>query len=295
MTLVSVVIPAYNREKYIARAIRSIQLQGVSGIEIIVVDDCSQDGTMQAVLKCADTDPRIRLISLDKKKGAQAARNTAIRNARGQWIAFLDSDDEWLPDSLSNRLSVAKEQNVEVVHSACYKKQEPNPELKPFYVPPFAGEVYRDLLRRFGPMFQGLLVKKTALERIGLLDEAIISYQEWDTSIRLARHYTFGFVETPTFIYYSHGGETISKDGLREAQGYEQVFNKHKDDIFRFLCRKDLALHYRLIAKLYERAGKTNEARKFLLLALFKWPFGRVLLQVGLYAWRRFNALTFCR
>jgi glycosyltransferase involved in cell wall biosynthesis len=295
MLLVSVIIPAYNREKFIERAIRSVQSQDVTNIEIIVVNDGSTDKTPQIVQEMTKTDSRIRLIRHEKSRGAQAARNTGIRNANGEWIAFLDSDDEWLPRSLSLRLEVARKLRVNVVHSACVVVNHPNPELKPFYIPALSGNVYRQLLCRPGPVFPSLLVKRDAVVRIGYIDESIVSYQEWDTSIQLAKYYTFGFVPEPTFIYYRHQSETISKDALKEALGYEQIFEKHRDDIMYMLKRKEIALHYRNIAKFYSKASDFKKARRYLLLSLICWPFGRVLLHAGMHILHTLKAALFPR
>jgi glycosyltransferase involved in cell wall biosynthesis len=227
MMSVSVVIPIYNRSKQIARAIESVQAQTESDFEIIVVDDGSTDRSAQVIKECARKDPRICLIEHGQRKGAQAARNTGIRAARGHWIAFLDSDDQWLPDSLKVRLQLAAEKKLHVVHSDCYILKPGSAELQRFGHPRFQGNVYRHLLCRCGTLFPSFLVSKEALIRIGYLDETVVSYQEWDTAIRLAKYYDFAFVQEPTFIYDCSSADTISKDLLRTAHGYEQVFSKH--------------------------------------------------------------------
>ena len=103
-----------------------------------------------------------------------------------------------------------------------------------FPIPPFQGFMYCQLLSQPGPMFQSLLVRKNALRRIGDLDEEIVSWQEWDTSIRLAEHFPFGFVAEPTFIYDCRGGNTISQNRLHAAIGYEQIIHKHASAIRKF-------------------------------------------------------------
>ena len=99
--------------------------------------------------------------------------------------------------------------------------------------------VRRLRVQRFAPktriVFPGLLVTKKCFERIGQLDENIVFYQEWDTSIRLAKYCRFGFVPEPNFFYDCRYTEAISKDSLREAKGYEQVFTKHFWSIFGLL------------------------------------------------------------
>src|SRR5207245_6864341 len=108
---------------------------------------------------------------------------------------------------------------------------------------PLQGQIYKELLRQPSPMFQGLLVTKEALARINYLDEAIRSYQEWDTVIRLARHYKFAFLPQPTFIYNSRNPSSISRCLIGAALGYKQVFTKHRWALVRCLGPKTLAAH----------------------------------------------------
>jgi teichuronic acid biosynthesis glycosyltransferase TuaG len=97
--LVSVVTPAYNAERFLARLIPSVLGQTLRQIEWIVVDDCSTDGTHDRLLEAA-SDPRLRLIRQEKNSGVAAARNTGLRHARGRYVCFLDSDDYWAEDKL---------------------------------------------------------------------------------------------------------------------------------------------------------------------------------------------------
>src|SRR5437660_252962 len=101
ISLVSVIIPTCNRAKVVSRAIESVWAQTYQDFEIIVVDDGSTDETMHTVSCLMQMDDRIRYMQHESRRGAQAARNTGIRAAHGNWIAFLDSDDHWLPDSLA--------------------------------------------------------------------------------------------------------------------------------------------------------------------------------------------------
>ena len=252
---VSVIIPTYNRAHLISRAIRSVFEQTYPDFEIIVVDDASKDNT-EVVVKSFN-DARIIYLRYETNRGAQTARNTGIHGARGDWIAFLDSDDEWLPQRLEVGFSLAHKTDVSVVHSECYKKSSNDNELKIFGIPHKSGDIYVDLLKYPGPMFQGLLVKRECLERIGYLDEDIISYQEWDTAIRLARYYKFGFVEKPLFIYHCHEDETISKDMKRGADGWAQIVEKNCKDILEVAGKKALQRHYIILA------GKYYSAREF--------------------------------
>src|SRR5690348_5887803 len=95
---VSVIVPAYNRAHTIRRCLDSALGQSISPHEVIVVDDASTDDTTSVVKSISHE--RLRLITMPARKGAQAARNVGIKNAKSDYIAFLDSDDEWLPEKL---------------------------------------------------------------------------------------------------------------------------------------------------------------------------------------------------
>lgn len=241
---VSAIIPVYNRQKTIERAIVSALQQNYPVYEIIVVDDCSTDNTVQIVEELACRDSRVKLICHDVNKGAQAARNTGIRNATGEWIAFLDSDDEWLTEKTEKQLNVALRQGVCAVHSEFLRRNHDATKSTLQKVSPYCGDIYADILTKPGPGFPSLLVKKECLERIGLLDESIISWQEWDTFIRLAKYFEFGFVSEPCFIWHWHEGHKISDDKRKEAEGYYQIVEKHADEIIKYAGTKALMNHY---------------------------------------------------
>ncbi len=116
--LVSVILPVYNRESTIKRAIDSVLRQTYSKLELIVIDDASSDNTVKLVNEY--TDERIRLICQEQNGGACKARNVGIANARGEYIAFQDSDDEWLEDKLDTQIKIMKEKKCPACYSAYY-------------------------------------------------------------------------------------------------------------------------------------------------------------------------------
>ncbi len=268
--LVSKVEPAFNRGFIIGRALESLLAQTYQDWEALIVNDGSTDDTSEVVKEYRTRDTRISLIEHDRQRGAQAARNTALRQARGKWIAFLDSDDQWLAHSLEARLRVAGKSRV--VHSECYVLDGEKTR-RLFGVPPLRGQVYRDLLRRPGPVFPALLMPREALLQLGYLDESIAAYQEWDTAIRLARYFPFEFVIEPTFIYDCRHGNTISKNPLAEALGYEQIIDKHRWPILRYLGPKALAHHYQQAAFFYHKAEEEKRANRCSVRAAMCWPF----------------------
>ncbi|NMH75169.1 glycosyltransferase family 2 protein [Bacillus sp. RO2] len=104
-SLVSVITPSYNAEKFIAATIESVRTQTYTNWEMIIVDDCSKDTTREILKEYAALDPRIKPIFLEENSGAAVARNTALKAAQGDYVAFLDSDDLWVPDKLEKQLA----------------------------------------------------------------------------------------------------------------------------------------------------------------------------------------------
>lgn len=107
--LVSIIMPSYNTGAYIADSIKSIQAQTYQNWELIIVDDCSTDNSMEVIYSF--NDPRIKLLKNDRNSGAAISRNYALREAKGKWIAFLDSDDTWVPEKLEKQITFMKANN----------------------------------------------------------------------------------------------------------------------------------------------------------------------------------------
>jgi glycosyltransferase involved in cell wall biosynthesis len=296
MTLVSVVIPAYNREQVLPRALSSVLSQTYADLEVIVVDDGSDDGTKLIIEDYARKDSRVRALAHGQRKGAQAARNSGIKASRGQWIAFLDSDDYWLPDSLAARWQLAARKGSVVVHSQARLVPPGGTEPQEWDLPALHGKVYKKLLAKPGPMFQSMLAPKEAFVRMNCLDESITSYQEWDTAIRLAERYEFAFIPEATFVYDCRHADSISKNLRRTAVGYEQVFKKHWWPNLRYLGARGLSQHYRAAAGYYHQVNDEAKVRALLWSACLLWPFSgatsealRNLVGEGPHreAWRR--------
>jgi teichuronic acid biosynthesis glycosyltransferase TuaG len=110
--IVSVITPSYNSSRFILETIKSVQTQTYSSWEMVIVDDCSVDGSQQIILNEAKKDNRIKFISLLENEGAAVARNTAIKASSGKYIAFLDSDDLWLPHKLELQISFMEQRDI---------------------------------------------------------------------------------------------------------------------------------------------------------------------------------------
>lgn len=116
--LCSVVIPAYRCEAYIAECLSSVQRQTLEDIEILVIDDCSPDGMAEIVMEHAKADSRIRYIRQEPNQGVSVARNRGVQEAQSGWIAFLDSDDAWMPAKLERQFHYQNESGAELLYTA---------------------------------------------------------------------------------------------------------------------------------------------------------------------------------
>lgn len=118
---VSIITPSFNSEQYIARTIRSVLDQTFQDWEMIIVDDCSTDGTLDIVNAHCLKDPRIKVLSLLKNGGTGKARNIAINNAEGRFLAFLDADDYWAKNKLELQIEYMKENNISFSYTDYYE------------------------------------------------------------------------------------------------------------------------------------------------------------------------------
>lgn len=144
--LVSIITPAYNAERYIRECIQSVQNQGYKRWEMIIVNDSSKDDTAAIVEKEAEADPRIRLISLEQNQGVVHARNTALKSSRGRFIAFLDSDDVWLPHKLEKQVREMLTNNWAMSYTSySLINEDSQPVSKTVTAPPVV--TYKQLLR----------------------------------------------------------------------------------------------------------------------------------------------------
>jgi glycosyltransferase involved in cell wall biosynthesis len=278
MPLVSVIIPTYNRVNKLRRSVESALRQSIRDIEVIVVDDGSSDNTVDVAQELVLSDGRVRLVQNTCNRGAQAARNIGARVANGEWLSFFDSDDWMLPTSIEARLTVARCQGVKVVHSDAFVLRL-NQDRALVGVPPLSGSIYEALLRAPGPMFQGMIITADAFRQMGELDEDVIAYQEWDTAIRLARRHAFGFVSQATFVYDCTGNDTISKNLVKNAIGYEYIVNKHLSEMLRRVGPKAVSQHYQTIAAYYAQAGASDLATKSKWKSFLWWPNPRRVIR----------------
>jgi len=197
---ISVIIPAYNREATICRAIRSVFQQTFQDFELIIVDDYSQDGTIEAINTCSD--PRIKIIRHHQNLGASAARNTAIKSSSGRYLAFLDSDDEWLPEKLSRQMGSIRSGQEGIIANVTgfYLFDEYNIKRKEMLSQPASW--YKYLLMGLGVNPSNWVVSRKAFEHIGYFDPSLARYEDWDWLLRFTKRYPLTITQEALTVVY---------------------------------------------------------------------------------------------
>lgn len=231
---ISIVIPTHNRAHLLLRAIESILTQNFQKFELIIVNDASTDDT--ATLVKSISDERIRLINLNKNQGASKARNIGIKAANAKYIAFLDSDDEWLPGKLEKQYALIKNSssNVGIVYSG-FNKHKGN---KVRYVPDStvkhkSGNIFNEILKHNFITFQTIVAKKECFEKSGLFDENLKCRHDWELLIRLSRDWLFLYIDEPLVnVYSTEDSITLTHEldmfgWLPIIEKYITVFKRH--------------------------------------------------------------------
>jgi amino acid adenylation domain-containing protein len=217
--LVSIVIPAYNAEKDIAQAIRCAISQTYLAIEIIVVDDGSQDGTVQTAREILKSSFKGRwsVLELGVNRGASAARNVALKQAKGEWIQFLDSDDAIAVDKIEAQMKYARTAgpDVSAIYSSwrhVYLEDGNFVPAGPVNTPRYEGKHPLMFCMYYASLHHGAcLIRRSALERVQGFDETMRSYEDADLLVRLAKEIgRFQFVasNSPSYLWRLYKEQT---------------------------------------------------------------------------------------
>lgn len=204
---VSVVIPTYNRAHLVGRAIQSVLNQTYQDFEIIVVDDGSTDNTEEVVKSF--NDPRIRYIRHDQNRGGSAARNTGIKMARGEYIAFQDSDDEWLPIHLDRKIKLMKCTKADGLigsYIAVSNGRYSEKQCKPLNTLPMAEYILSGV---GDAQTSTMIFRRVAIAQV-LFDETLPKHQDWDLAIRFEQDFELMIDSMATVILHRDLGDRMS-------------------------------------------------------------------------------------
>ena len=213
---VSVVIPSYNCERFIAETLESVVGQSYGDLEVIVVDDGSTDGTPEVVRRFA---PRVRLVQ-QESAGVCAARNRGIAEARGRYVALLDHDDYWFPDKLGAQVDVLESHpEVGVVFTAFLRWEADTQgvfpstmtvDRKPYGEGPeaeYSGWIYHLFLLDCWMLTSTAMFRAEVFRRCGVFDLSLPYSEDWDLWLRIAREYPFVKLRQPGTLYRQHASQ----------------------------------------------------------------------------------------
>ena len=258
---ISVILPTYNRAALLARALRSALSQTYGAFEVRVVDDGSSDGTQSMV--AALDDPRICYLRIDHA-GPAAARNHGIRAAQGEWIAFLDSDDEWKPEKLQRQMEAVAglPSGVGVVYTGAEYIDDDTGSVSALRRPPGGPvmRVFEQLLETNWFPFVSVVARRRCFDVVGLLDETLTSGEDREWLLRAARRFDFFGLAEPLVRVHVHRGQRQSEDLEARIAFAEAILHRYAVDLERrprVRARKNVSL-----GQLRLRAGDMAGARR---------------------------------
>jgi glycosyltransferase involved in cell wall biosynthesis len=278
--LVSIVIPVFNRTRLLPRAIRSVLAQTCPDFELLIVDDGSDDDPAGAIETFSD--PRIRLLRQDRANAA-VARNTGILDARGRFVAFLDSDDEWLPTHLERRLRWLEADVADGVAGNYWIESEAGRRLRPMSEPGPAG-IDDWLCRRNGTLATPTMCfRREPLLRV-MFDPALSKHQDWDLGLRFAQQFRLAIDVEPTVIVHLDDEAGMSRRMHHASTAH--FISKHGQRLDAE-CRAHLLFYFARMTWLIEgrsreyvgylseieRLGHAAGWRLYLQARLLKWPW----------------------
>lgn len=274
MPIVSVIIPLYNSEPFICETIDSVLAQTYQDFEIIAVDDGSTDNT--CALVTGRYGNRVTCIR-QKNLGLSAARNTAIAHAQGEFLAFIDHDDRWLPEKLTLQLSLfQKNTHLALVFSDAYIVTSEGKQLCTSFkiASPCRGMVFHALLQdNFIPL-STVIVKKEAFAAFGPFDRKYKIAEDWDFFLKVSRACLVDYIPSPLVEYYVHP-HSFSKNIELRLQECVDILNAYvtlEDAGARRSVHKGISLYQGAIAYTYLGLKKIVSAREYFLNSIKNYP-----------------------
>lgn len=238
--MITAVITTYKREtEMVFRALNSVLQQTLNDIEVIVVDDSPCDypfreDVKKMVLSQKQLHPRrnIRIIQHEKNLGACAARNTGLEVAKGDYIAFLDDDDEWVPEKLEKQISLMSDPNVGLVYCGHYLQDDRTGKRIKVRTECFHGDVFKKLLdHNFIGSTSFPVIRTETIKEAGGFDIMMKSAQDYDMWLRIAKRHIIEYIDEPLVIYHTHAGEQITSNPQKKIDGLNRINEKYQEFI----------------------------------------------------------------
>jgi glycosyltransferase involved in cell wall biosynthesis len=295
MPLVSVVLTSYNHAPYLPQAIESALGQTLGDTEIVAIDDASTDGSVDVLQRYAD---RLRVVLHETNQGTYASLNEGIALTSAPYIAILNSDDVWLPDKLRQQVAVIeRDPRIGLVHTgfrvidAEGKPVAGNPLGVRFHPNP-QGDLLAELLTRNLFITSSVLFRRECIERCGRFEESLFGMGDWDLWLRIAEHYTIGYVPEPLTLYRIHGQNTMYQSARMCADDlwiHEERIRKRIPELLKhdgWRMRRAIGIALAALGVLYARKGERGKARAAFLQSLHYAPLRFKTLVRLLGTWR---------
>ncbi len=271
---VSVVITTYDRAERLRQALESVAAQTYRDFEVIVVDDGSTDHTRQIAESFSGRVPSLRYVR-QVNGGQSKALNTGIRMARGEYLAFLDDDDVWVPQKLARQVPMLEiDPGIGLVYSAVVCTRNGAPLRRQ---PEQPGWTLREMVERICFVHgSSVVARRECFDHAGMFDETMPRVKDFDMWLRIARHYRLGFVDEALAEYVQHDDQLTRQDFLGGAIGHLRAI-QHVRPLpavgvtWWLLRRRRAELHY-VVARMALDEAKHGLAAKHFALAVWEWP-----------------------
>lgn len=236
MKLVSAIVTTCKRDpEIVLRAIDSILAQIYPSIEIIVVDDSPEtfEYRNEVMQRVVSRSPEIVYLQNETQSGADYSRNRGVAAANGDYVAFLDDDDEWIPEKIDKQIKVldTSDLNTAMVYCDYYRYDDQIQTQQVVKLRKSSGTVLNDLMQ-CGNFCGGLsmpLLKMSALRAVGGFDNSLSALQDYDVWIRLAQNYSFIYLDEPLVVYHCTGGNHISNNMKAKISSAKNILEKYKE------------------------------------------------------------------
>ncbi|SEI54069.1 Glycosyl transferase family 2 [Alkalibacterium gilvum] len=282
--LISVIITTYKRDQeYLKRAIDSVLNQTYEHTELIVIDDNGLNTEYQKnvfnLIESYYSNNSINYFPNEINQGAQVSRNNGLKKASGDYISFLDDDDEWLPDKLKKQILLfenTKKKKLGLVYcdyNVITESQE-EIDIKKVKVPEYEDQTaFRELLRiNYIASTSFPLIKRECFEKIGGFDTTLVASQDYDMWIRIMKKYEISAINEPLVNYYKHDEERITSNPEKKEHAEKVFLKKHFNDISK--DRKALGEKYKKIGIYLMKQNKNSEARQYFKKSILNEPIG---------------------
>ncbi len=277
--LVSIIIPTFNRADYLKKAIESAQQQTYPHTEIIVVNDGSTDGTADYLNQCQG----ITFIN-QENMGNAAARNRGLKIAKGKYIGFLDSDDQWLPEKCEEQVQYLEDHFTHAfVYSGTHFINDQDQIVGQRVLQHNEQTTYQCLFEKNRIIsFSVSLIRKSALDDVGWLDEKLLQSTDYDLWLRLAKKYQFGYISKILTLYRLHD-QNISGNLEGRIKAHLRTFKKH--DLMQ--GRSWLAKRKRIASIYFQAADQYYEKHLFRKGAYWYGRAAALFPTIGMHQWPR--------